>query len=526
MSNQSVPTLDEPLSAEMPCSESMVEAALWTTARRFQALIEHSSDIVLILDVNGILRYSSPSTTTLLGYSSEKLVGKNMLDIIHPADNKTVLAAFRKSLKKSPAELLEFEYRVRHNNGSWLTMAATVKNLLDNPTVAGFLVNCHDITKRKQAEKALRESETLFRQVVSSITDHIYMTIVTADGQHINHYVSPNIEELTGYPRENFKNDRGFWPNQVIHPDDRAAAADQSQRLDQGESSEMEYRLVRANGSVVWVRDSGRVEVQPSHKIIYGIVSDITNRRRLEEQLRQAHKLESVGRLAGGISHNFNNLLTVIIGNSELLLDCLPSDSPHYSDVQHINRAAARAASLTRQLLTFSRNLMVQPKLLNLNQTIEDVSHVIYRLVGEKIQLVTRLEQNLWCVKADPGQMEQVIINLVANATEAMPTGGTLTLETSNVQIDDTSARQYVDLKPGPYIRLLVSDTGHSMDEDTRSRIFEPFFTTKEQGQGLGLGLATVHGIVNQSNGHIWVESQPHQGTTFFVYLPPQRESC
>jgi len=258
--------------------------------------------------------------------------------------------------------------------------------------------------------------------------------------------------------------------------------------------------------------------------LIRGSFIDITERKKLEERLRQSQKMESVGRLAGGIAHDFNNLLTVITGYSELMLSQLEERSPLVKEVEEIKRAGERASSLTQQLLAFSRRQVLQPRVIDLNEVVSRVEKMLRRLIGEDVELRTVPGAGLWSVKADPGQIEQVLVNLVVNARDAMPGGGVLTIETGNVFLDEEYSLGHLPAQSGHYVMLAVSDTGVGMDERTKSQVFEPFFTTKESGKGTGLGLSTVYGIVKQSGGYIWVYSEPGKGSTFKVYIPRTEE--
>ncbi len=283
-------------------------------------------------------------------------------------------------------------------------------------------------------------------------------------------------------------------------------------------------------------KDSSRVPVEVSSRLIYengvpvavqGSARDITERKRAEEalrasqlQLQQSQKLEAIGQLAGGVAHDFNNLLTAILGYTDLSLRRTDVEDSIRRNLEETRKAAERAASLIRQLLAFSRKQILEPKVLDLNVVVRDMHKMLTRLIGENIDLATRQAGDLGIVKADPCQVEQIIVNLVVNARDAMPRGGKVTIETANMTIDDTDALKHPSVKPGPYVMLAVSDTGTGIDEETQARIFEPFFTTKEVGKGTGLGLSTVYGIVKQSGGNIWVYSEPGAGTVFKVYLP------
>ncbi|MCB0211033.1 MAG: response regulator [Anaerolineae bacterium] len=377
----------------------------------------------------------------------------------------------------------------------------------------------------KQAEIALRNSQEQLQQIVNSIKDHIYVTELTEMGEPINRYISTNVKNLTGYPLEKFINDWSFWSKQVIHPVDRDVAAAQARRLAQGQDSEVEYRMVRADGEVIWVRDSARIEKQGNSLLVYGVVGDITERKRLEEQLQQSQKLEALGRLAGGIAHDFNNILTIILGNCDLALNHIYPNDPIHGELDGIKTAGRKATSLTRQLLAFSRQQILQPQVLDLNIVVDSMNQMLRRLIGSDIDLITELTPSIAPIKADHSQIEQVIMNLAINARDAMPLGGILKIKTDIVTLTKRTVRDLIDLEPGPYTVLTIQDTGIGIDSDILPHIFDPFFTTKEAGKGTGLGLATVHGIIKQSNGHICVDSYLNRGSLFTIYLPKAEAS-
>jgi PAS domain S-box-containing protein len=289
-----------------------------------------------------------------------------------------------------------------------------------------------------------------------------------------------------------------------------------------GNIENVEVRWKRKDQKVITVRLSGRAVRKPNGDFdsFEMIAEDVTERRNLEDQLRQSQKMEAVGRLAGGVAHDFNNLLTVIKGYTELMLEEFREHDPMRGELEEIRKAADRASALTRQLLAFSRQQVLAPKVLDLNSVVTNMDKLLRRLLGADVHLSAKLDVSIGRIKADPGQLEQVIMNLAVNARDAMPIGGKLLIETYNADLDENFARDHVGSRPGPYVMLSVTDTGSGMSETVRQRIFEPFFTTKEAGKGTGLGLSTVYGIIKQSGGYIWVYSEIGKGTTFKVYLP------
>lgn len=365
-----------------------------------------------------------------------------------------------------------------------------------------------DITERKKAEE-------IFRTAFNANPEPITIATIS-EGRYID--VNESFLRITGYRREEVIGrtslELKFW----IRPEDRAKLVEML--WEQGCVRDLEITYRTKSGEERVALDSAEAIEIAGQECIIAILRDITEQKFLEKQLRQTQKMEAVGQLSGGIAHDFNNLLGVIIGYSEILEHRLPLNDPLLKECGQIKKAGQSAASLTRQLLAFSRQQVLEPKVLDLNAIVLQVERMLRRLIGEDIDLGTNLESGLGSIKADQSQIEQVIMNLAVNARDAMPHGGKLILKTATVDLDEDYARLHQPQKPGRYVLLTVCDTGMGMDVETQSRIFEPFFTTKELGKGTGLGLSTVYGIVRQSGGHIWVYSEPGKGTTFKVYFP------
>ena len=365
--------------------------------------------------------------------------------------------------------------------------------------------------------RQLVEREELFRLITENAADMI--AVVGADGRRI--YNSPSYAKILGYTSAELDN---TVPLSQVHPDDQDKVTQAAaEALANGVGKRIEYRMMHKDGTWRTLESTastitGTTEVAGKLVIVN---RDITGRRQLEDQFRQSQKMEAVGRLSGGIAHDFNNLLGLIIGYAEILQEQIGPDEAQRTSVEEILHAGRRAAALTRQLLAFSRQQVLEPKVLDLNAVIVDVKKMLDRMIGEDVQMTTRLEPNLSHIKTDQGQIEQVLMNLAVNARDAMPRGGKLVIETQNTEIDDAFTRRYpYPVKTGPYVLLTVSDSGTGMDAATQARVFEPFFTTKEKGKGTGLGLSTVYGVVKQSGGYIDIQSEIGVGTTFRIYLP------
>ena len=363
----------------------------------------------------------------------------------------------------------------------------------------------------------LLEREEFFQLISENVVDMI--AVVDSNGKRV--YNSPSYQRILGYALDELGATSSF---DQVHPDDRQIVVDAAAEARRtGVGRRVEYRMRHKDGSWVYLESTASPVMNAKGEVENLVIvnRDISERRRLEEQLRQSQKMDAIGRLSGGVAHDFNNLLGVIIGYAEILQERILESDSMRAPVDQIIKAGNRASSLTKQLLAFSRQQVLEPKILLLNAVVSDTEKMLRRLIGEDIELLTSLDPALGKIRADQGQIEQVIMNLAVNARDAMPEGGRLVIETSNFEIDDKFTRRYAyPVLPGSYVLLTVSDNGIGMDTATQQRIFEPFFTTKEKGKGTGLGLSTVYGVVKQSGGYIDVVSTRGKGTTFNIYLP------
>jgi two-component system, cell cycle sensor histidine kinase and response regulator CckA len=481
----------------------------------FQLISENAADMIALVDMEGKRIFNSLSYQKMLGYSPEELQGSTSFEQIHPEDRDRVKAVAEETQRTGTGKTLE--YRLCHKNGTWLVIESTCSVVRDAEGQPEKLVIVNrDVTERKRAEEALRRSETGFRSVVEGAPYGIYRA--SPEGKFL--LVNPALLKMLGHESEDELISRHLPGDLFRNSGEWQRFTDLLMQMEQTKDFEVDW--TRQDGVAITVRCSGRRIKDESGGAAYFEVfaEDVTEKRVLEKQLRMAQKMEAIGRLSGGIAHDFNNLLGVIIGYSHVLKKALGADSVLADHALEIEKAGKRAASLTKQLLAFSRQQVMTPAILDLNSLASDMLKMLPRLLGEDIDVSLALDANLGQVKADQNQIEQVIMNLSVNARDAMPVGGKLQIQTANVELDLAYTRSHPGSRIGSYVMLAVTDTGSGIDAETLNHIFEPFFTTKELGKGTGLGLATVYGIVKQSLGYIWVDTEPGKGTSFQIYLP------
>ena len=483
--------------------------------RRLAAIIESSEDAIIAITLNGIVTDWNPGAERMLGYLRGEMIGQPISRII-PPDR---LGEPDRSLQR----LIGGDQVVRHEtvrvrkDGKEIHVSLTVSPLRDmHGKIIGDSAIFRDISERKIIEDALRRSESGFRSLVHNAPYGILRT--KPDGRIMQ--ANPAMVRMLGYASEGELLGLNMAKDVYRRPEERAEATAWTSRQESVHGVELEWK--RKDGSMFAVRCDTHVvmDTEGFLEFLETFVEDVTERREMELQLRQAQKMEAIGRLAGGIAHDFNNLLGVISGYAELVSEQIDPVGEVHNSVEQIRKAAERASALTRQLLAFSRQQVLETRILDLNLIIGDMVKMLPRLLGEDIELQASLDPGLGAVKADQGQIEQVLLNLAVNARDAMPGGGKLAIDTGRVRFDSEVALKHPSMTPGDYVLLSVSDTGMGMDKQTQTHIFEPFFTTKERGRGTGLGLATVYGFVKQIGGYVWVESEPGVGATFEIYLP------
>ena len=479
-----------------------------------QGITESTTDAVFVKDLEGRYLMMNPAGARFLGRSVEEVIGKNDRELFGGNSGQEIMERDRRVLQSGEMQTFEEEGTAGGVTRTYLSNKGPYRDA--DGKVVGLLGICRDVTDRKLAEEEMRQSQ----QKLRIHFEHTPLAVVEWDLKFRVTDWNPSAERMFGYSRQEAIGQHASF---IVPTQFRQQVEQVGQELlnQKGGTRSTNDNLTR-DGRIIsceWyntplVDESGRVLGVAS------LVQDVTERVALEERLRQSQKMEAVGRLAGGVAHDFNNLLTVILGYSQILAEGVPTGSRMAESTAQIKSAADRASGITRQLLAFSRKQVLSPRVINLNDIMLNLDSLLRRLIGEDIEVLTVPANDLGSVKADPGQIEQVIMNLALNARDAMPEGGKLTLETANALLDEAYAQRHRPTEPGRYVMLSVTDTGHGMSPETQARIFEPFYTTKEVGKGTGLGLSMVYGIIKQSGGNIWVYSEPDRGTSFKIYLP------
>jgi PAS domain S-box-containing protein len=486
---------------------------------KYLLLLNSVAEGIYGLDLEGRCTFCNPACLRLLGYQApEELLGRNMHALVHHTradgtpyceEDSQIYAAVREGEPSHVAEAVQW----RADGTSFLATYWS-HPVHKSGILVGAVVSFLDISEQRRTEQALRESEEKYRELVENATYGIYRS--NREGDFLD--VNSALVAMLGYSSKSELMTRNLNSDIYENPADRVSTLAMYETSGRVDSAEVNWK--RKDGRTIFVRVSGRQVCRKDGQVHFEVIAeDTTQRRSVEKQLLQGQKMEAVGLLAGGISHDFNNHLSVILGNADLLLEKVQSDElQHYAE--EIKLATQRAAQLTRQLLAFSRKQVLYPTLLDLNAVASDVVKMLQRLIGEDVQIVIDGATNLGAVRADRGQVEQILMNLATNARDAMPHGGQFTLRTENTELGSDDVARYPYVRSGRYVRLSARDTGVGMSEQVRAHAFEPFFTTKAPGKGTGLGLATTYGIVKQGGGYIWVSSAPGTGTTFDLYLP------
>ncbi|MDB6023513.1 MAG: multi-sensor hybrid histidine kinase, partial [Pedosphaera sp.] len=490
-----------------------IEQALRESERRFRKLFEDSPDAVFVESLTGEVLDANLAAARLQGIPREKLIGKNVSELVPPDRRVETLRQFQ---KLAQGEMHQVEGTSLTTDGRDIPVEVRTSQI-DYLGKPALLLHVRDISERKHAEEALKSSEIRFHSVWENSVDGMRLTdengIIVAVNDAFCRLVGMKREELEEQPFTIMYADEAEMDEKMAHYRQRF----REQTIERHIQRKMTFR----NGRTVELEGSNSfVESRGQKTLVLGLFRDVTEHKRLEEQLRHSQKMEAIGQLAGGVAHDFNNILTVIQGHASLLRSSTSQAGPLAGSADQICQAAERASSLTRQLLTFSRRQMMQPKQLDLNQIVSNMTKLLGRILGEDIAQQFHYSPNLPLIHADAGMIEQILLNLVVNSRDAMPSGGQLTIKISTVSLNRETMPKHPEGREGDFVCLSVTDTGSGIDAATLPHIFEPFFTTKTVGKGTGLGLATVYGIIKQHQGWAEVESQPGKGTTFHVFLP------
>jgi len=489
---------------------SAVERAHEAAAER-EAVLDSSLDCIVVMDEEGIVSEWNPAAEHTFGWTREEAIGRRLGDMIVPEDlRQRHEEGLARAARTGESRIMGQRLRLPalRKDGSTFTSELAITRI-ERGGRTFFTGTLRDLTEIVRAEEERTAAQARYRSLVENIPLVTYMNSIEAPFTSL--YMSPQIEPLLGYTPEEWAA-RPELASEAIHPDDRQRVEALARAArEQGIPTRTEFRFIARDGRTIWALDQ-TIPLRDAEGTILshqGFLLDITEQKQLEERLRQSQKMEAIGQLAGGIAHDFNNMLTAISGYAELLAYSFDEGDPRADDIDQVRKAAAHAAALTRQLLTFSRKQVLLPQRLDVNDVVRDLEPILARTIGAEVELKTSLEDGLALVETDPDQMAQVVLNMAINGRDAMPSGGLLTISTSTL-----------DSEAGAFIAVEITDTGTGMDEETRTRAFEPFFTTKDTGKGTGLGLATAYGVVSQSGGRIEIDTVLGGGSTFRVLLP------
>lgn len=497
------------------------ENAFRASEERYRLLADNVTDVIWTRDLNLNLTYISPSILNQQGYSVEEAKNRRLEESWTSDSFKLVQKVFEEEMeieKSKKADLsrsrtIEVEVNCKDGSTKWTEAKMSFLRNQDSVPV-GIIGVTRDITERKQAEQALRKSEEKYKNLVENINEVIY----TIDKNSIITYISPAIEKILDY---DFSEIIGRSFTEFIYSEDLPRQKERFERVLSGPIGPDEYRLLSKSGEIRWVQTSSMPILENNQTVgLQGVLSDVTESKRLQSQLQQARKIETFGTLAGGIAHDFNNFLGIIIGNTELAMDDVPKWNPAYLNLEEILEASLRARDVVRQLLSFARRTKLEKKPVNIGAIMQESVKLLRSSIPTSIEIRQNIPKDIDTILANSTQLNQILINLSTNAHHAMPNGGILEVSLKNVEFDENRAAQYPDLNPGRYVNLKVSDTGHGISEMEIDRIFDPYFTTKDIGKGTGMGLSVVHGIVKGHEGAISVKSEYGQGTTFSIFFP------